>query len=74
MLAREGKLRVRGLTLGWLEQALAPAIAVDAVVLTSWGYRPGFRADETRPNIRRPIRHPSRRSPPRWRRLGGIRG
>jgi PIN domain nuclease of toxin-antitoxin system len=48
MLTRAGKLRVRGPVLGWLEQALeltrtavvsfAPAIAVDAVELPSWGY------------------------------------
>jgi PIN domain nuclease of toxin-antitoxin system len=46
MLARGGKLRVRGPVLGWLEQALEltrtavvsfePAIAVDAVELPSW--------------------------------------
>lgn len=48
MLAREGKLHVRGTVLGWLEQALeltrtsvvsfVPAIAVDAVELPSWGH------------------------------------
>lgn len=48
MLARAGKLRVRGPVLGWLEEALeltrttvaslAPAIAVDAVELPSWDH------------------------------------
>ena len=48
MLARAGKLRVRGPVLGWLEQSLeltrtavvsfAPAIAVDAVELPSWDH------------------------------------
>ena len=48
MLARAGKLRVRGPTLGWFEQALeltrttvvsfVPAIAVDAVELPSWDH------------------------------------
>ena len=47
-LARAGKLRVRGPTLGWLEQALKltqtivasfdPAMAVDAVELPSWDH------------------------------------
>jgi PIN domain nuclease of toxin-antitoxin system len=48
MLARAGKLRVRGPVLGWLEQALeltrttvvsfVPAITVDAVELPSWDH------------------------------------